>query len=227
MGKDLQEQPVHRPERRIYPEQCAMRDRFREHARGNAQKDHDGSRPSDQRHAERKQGQRAAGRDPGDGNRDPGRLEPRRVPDTAQKAFHGVPAGECPPEDTHQHLRSGDARAVCPGLCHPPVLHQQRLLLLPRPDHHGIRRRGSRRDVQREHARQEEPPAQGERGDRLPGRLLRQGDQPDRIRAAGSGNLRHGAGQGVHLWPHLQGGELEHLEAPGRVLDDRAGDGLL
>ena len=41
------------------------------------------------------------------------------------------------------------------------------------------------------------------------------------------GDLRLRAGQGLHVRPDLSGRELEHLPAPGRVLDGRAGDGLL
>ena len=40
-------------------------------------------------------------------------------------------------------------------------------------------------------------------------------------------NLRLRAGQGLHVRADLPGRELEHLAAPGRVLDDRAGDGVL
>ena len=40
-------------------------------------------------------------------------------------------------------------------------------------------------------------------------------------------DLRLRAGQGLHLRPDVSRRELEHLAPPGRVLDGRAGDGLL
>ena len=46
-------------------------------------------------------------------------------------------------------------------------------------------------------------------------------------RPARGGDLRLRAGQRLHLRPHLPRRELQHPAPPGRVLDDRAGDGLL
>ena len=54
-----------------------------------------------------------------------------------------------------------------------------------------------------------------------------QADLPDRQRPARGGDLRLRAGQGLHLRPDLPRRELQHLAPPGRVLDGRAGDGLL
>ena len=66
-----------------------------------------------------------------------------------------------------------------------------------------------------------------ERRSRLQQGLLRQADLPDRQRPARSGDLRLRPGQGLHLRADLPGRELEHLAPPGRVLDGRAGNGLL
>ena len=50
---------------------------------------------------------------------------------------------------------------------------------------------------------------------------------PDRQRPAGGRDLRAGLHQRLHVRPHLPRRELEHAAPPGRVLDDRAGDGVL
>ncbi len=57
--------------------------------------------------------------------------------------------------------------------------------------------------------------------------LLRPPHVPDRQRPARGRDLRLRPGQGLHLRPHLPRRELQHLPPPGRVLDGRAGDGLL
>ena len=41
------------------------------------------------------------------------------------------------------------------------------------------------------------------------------------------GDLCDGAGQSLHVWPDVSRGKLQHLAAPGRILDDRAGNGVL
>ena len=48
-----------------------------------------------------------------------------------------------------------------------------------------------------------------------------------RARPARRRNLRLGARQDLHVRPDVSRGELQHLAAPGRVLDGRAGDGVL
>ena len=62
---------------------------------------------------------------------------------------------------------------------------------------------------------------------RLRAGLLRPAGVPHRQRPARGRDLRLRAGQGLHLRPDVPRGELEHVAAPGRVLDGRAGDGLL
>ena len=57
--------------------------------------------------------------------------------------------------------------------------------------------------------------------------LLRQARVPDRQRAAGGGDLRALLLQRLHLRPDVPRRELQHAAPPGRVLDDRAGDGVL
>ena len=63
--------------------------------------------------------------------------------------------------------------------------------------------------------------------DRLHAGLLRPAGVPDRQRPARGRDLRLRARQGLHLRPDVPRRELEHVAAPGRVLDDRAGDGVL
>ena len=67
----------------------------------------------------------------------------------------------------------------------------------------------------------------GEIGGRLLARFLQSPGVPDRQRPARSRDLRLRAGQDVHVRTDVPRGELQHAAAPGRVLDDRAGDGLL
>ena len=45
---------------------------------------------------------------------------------------------------------------------------------------------------------------------------------PDSFRATGSGGLRAGNEQGLHLWPDLSGGELQYQSPPRGVLDGGA-----
>ena len=65
------------------------------------------------------------------------------------------------------------------------------------------------------------------REDRLHEGLFRQKDQPDRFRPAQRRKLRHGLWRRVHLRPNLPRRELQHAAPRRRVLDDRAGDGVL
>ena len=84
-----------------------------------------------------------------------------------------------------------------------------------------------RRDVPGDHPGPGEPaPHRGRQGGLQPG-LLRQARQPDRLRPAQRRELRHGLRRRIHLRPHLPGGEFQHPAPRRRVLDDRAGDGLL
>ena len=108
----------------------------------------------------------------------------------------------------------------------PPVLPGAGLSLHPRPDHHRQRLRRGRRDVPRHHARSRQAAA-ARRQDRLHAGLLRQADLSDRQRPTARRNLRLRPGQGLHLRPDVSGRELQHLAASRRVLDDRAGDGVL
>ena len=64
------------------------------------------------------------------------------------------------------------------------------------------------------------------RGSRLQAGLLRPAGLPDGERPAGGGDFRLRPGQGLHFRPNVPGGELEHVASSGRVLDDRAGDGV-
>ena len=57
--------------------------------------------------------------------------------------------------------------------------------------------------------------------------LLRAPGLPHRVGAARGRDRGPGDDERLHLRADLPGGELEHQPAPGRVLDGRAGDGLL
>ena len=57
--------------------------------------------------------------------------------------------------------------------------------------------------------------------------FLRQAHLPDGQRPARSRDLRARLRQRLHLRPDVPRRELEHAAPPGRVLDDRAGDGVL
>ena len=57
--------------------------------------------------------------------------------------------------------------------------------------------------------------------------LLRPAHLPDGERPARGRDLRLRPGQGLHLRPDVPRREQQHLAAPGRVLDGRAGNGLL
>ena len=71
------------------------------------------------------------------------------------------------------------------------------------------------------------PPRHGPGRNRLLPGLLRQAGLPDRQRPARGRDVRLRARQHLHLRADVSGRELEHDAAPGRVLDDRAGDGVL
>ena len=62
---------------------------------------------------------------------------------------------------------------------------------------------------------------------RLLARFLRQAGLADGQRPARGGDLRHLAGRLLHVRADLPGRKLQHDAAPGRVLDDRAGDAFL
>ena len=69
--------------------------------------------------------------------------------------------------------------------------------------------------------------AQGKHRREAAGGFLRQADLPDRQRPARRRDLRLRAVQHLHLRPDLPRRELEHRAPRRRVLDDRAGDGVL
>ncbi|CAA9295887.1 MAG: Asparaginyl-tRNA synthetase, partial [uncultured Gemmatimonadetes bacterium] len=151
---------------------------------------------------------------------------PGDVPHPAQSALDGVPAHGRAPPSAHQHLWRGGpgaAHAVDGGA---PLLRPERLLLGPHAHHHHQRRRGGGGDVPRLHPGPGQPAAHRRRRRGLLAGLLRALGRAHRLRPAQRGGVLRGALQGVHLRPHLPRGELQHEPAPGRVLDDRAGDRL-
>ena len=107
------------------------------------------------------------------------------------------------------------------------IKYMQDLDWYPYANDHGERRRGRGRNVPR-HDRA------GRRGGKVPteerrpgGRLLWQAFVLDRQRAAQRRELLPRHDQRLHVQPDVSRGELEHLSPPRRVLDDRAGAGVL
>ena len=71
------------------------------------------------------------------------------------------------------------------------------------------------------------PPRTPSRRDRLRAGFFPAAGVSHRLRPARRRNLRDGAGQDLHVRPDVSRRELEHDAAPGRVLDGRAGGGVL
>ena len=70
-------------------------------------------------------------------------------------------------------------------------------------------------------------PRDAGRRSRLRAGLLRQAGVPHGERPARRRDLRLGFRQGLHVRSHVSRRELQHAAPPRRVLDDRAGDGVL
>ena len=126
----------------------------------------------------------------------------------------------------NQHLPGGVPRAQHHRLRHPQVLPGARLRLCPHAAHHRLRLRGRRRDVPGDDARPQQPAQTRRWLDRLFRRLLRQGDESDRVRSAERRGLRTGFPQYLHLRPDLPRRKFQHHAPRRRVLDDRARDGV-
>ena len=107
------------------------------------------------------------------------------------------------------------------------VLPGARLRLCPHPHHHRLltARARARCSRSRRWTSNNLPQTRGRQG-RLQQGLLRQDDEPDRLRPAQRRELRHGLRRRLHLRPDLPRRELQHPAPRRRVLDDRAGDGL-
>ncbi len=132
-----------------------------------------------------------------------------------------------PPAAADEYVRRGRPRAEPHLPVDPRLLSGRRLSLPAHADHHGQRLRRGRGDVPRHDARSGQAAANGEGRRRLRAGLFPSAGVPHRLRPAGRRDLRHGAGQGLHVRPHVPRRELEHHAAPGRVLDGRAGSGVL
>ncbi len=152
---------------------------------------------------------------------------PRRYP--LQKKGHTlrVPAHHRPPAAADQHVRR-DRPAPASGVdVDPRVLPRARLPLHPHADHHRQRLRRGRRAVPRHDARPREAPPKAEGKVDYTKDFF---DKPAYLTVSGQLQVeivRVRARQGLHLRPDVPRRELEHPAAPRRVLDDRAGDGLL
>ena len=127
----------------------------------------------------------------------------------------------------HEHLPGRLPRPQPHRLRHPQVLPGARLRLCPHAAHHRLRLRGRGRDVPGHDARSRQPAPHRGRQDRLQPGLLRQGDEPDRLRPAQRRDASRMAFRNIYTFGPTFRAENSNTTAPrGRVLDDRAGDRL-
>ena len=140
-------------------------------------------RPHHHRRARAHAGPPAAVRAPGQDHRGRGRGA-AGLPHAEEAPDPRVPAHPAAPAQPHQPVPRGVPRAQRRGVRHPPLLPGARLRLRQHAHHHRVRRRGCRRDVPRHHDRPGQPAAHPGRQGRLQPGLLRQADQPHRLRPA-------------------------------------------
>jgi asparaginyl-tRNA synthetase len=95
------------------------------------------------------------------------------------------------------------------------------------PHHHRLRLRGRRRDVPRHHAGSRKPPRTEDGSVDYSQDFFGKATNLTVSGQLNAENFRHGLRRRLHLRPHLPGRELQHRPPCRRVLDDRAGDGLL
>ncbi len=149
------------------------------------------------------------------------------LPASEKGPYARVPARDRPPASALEPVRLRLPRAQPAGLCHPPVFPGTRLRLRAHADRHRQRLRGRGRTVPGDHARPAEPAQARGRRDRLREGFLRTPDLPDGQRPARGRGLCLRVVQGLHVRADLPRRELEHLAPRQRILDDRAGDGVL
>jgi hypothetical protein len=152
----------------------------------------------------------------------------RHLPAAEEGPHAGVPPRDRAPAPALEPLRRRLPHAQPPGLRRPPVLPAARASSTST-------RPSSPRATARARARCSASPRStwapaDDRGGNTSTSMRRTSSarRPTSPSAASSrGDLRLRAVQHLHLRPHLPRRELQHLPPRGRVLDDRAGDGLL
>ena len=144
-----------------------------------------------------------------------------------KRTYARVPARDRLPAPAHEHVRSRTAHPPRHGLRDTQVFQRQGILLSPHSADHGQRRRGRRRHVSGHDARPEQRAEERHRRGRLCAGFLRQTLQPDRIGPARGRARRAGAVADLHVRADVPGRKLEYAPTFGRILDDRARNGVL
>ena len=151
----------------------------------------------------------------------------RGVSAPEEGALVRVPAHHRPPAAAHQHLRRHRPRAQLRQQVDPRVLPGTGLPLHPHADHHAPAI--AKGPASCSASRRSTPPSRR----CWKGKIDYTQDffgKPAYLTVSGQlqgGDLRLRARQGLHLRPDVPRRELQHVAAPRRVLDDRAGDGVL
>ena len=144
-----------------------------------------------------------------------------------KRTYARVPARDRLPAPAHEHVRSRTAHPPRHGLRDTQVFQRQGILLSPHSADHGQRRRGRRRHVSGHDARPEQRAEERRRRGRLCAGFLRQTLQPDRVGPARGRARRAGAVADLHVRADVPGRKLEYAPTFGRILDDRARNGVL
>ena len=146
----------------------------------------------------------------------------------AEKGTHtGIFARDRASAAALELVRLGFSRAQPARLRHPSIFPGARLLLSQHAHHYRQRLRRRRRIVSRHGDRSEESAEDSGRKYRLRERFFRAPNLSHRQRATRSRSVRLRALEGLHLRSDVPRGELQHFPPRERILDDRAGDGVL
>ncbi len=152
---------------------------------------------------------------------------PREVSLAEERPHSRIPSRNRPPSSPHQHFRRNPARAQHTGICRSQIFHRKRICLPQHPPHHRKRLRGCRGNVSGDHPRPWKSAPQRGRQNRLLSGFLWKNYCPDRVRTARRRAWRDRARRNIHFRPHIPRRKLQHSPTLGRVLDDRAWNGIL
>ncbi len=143
-----------------------------------------------------------------------------------EKSFVGISAHDRPSAAAHEHVRRDGPIAESGQPLDPRFFSGARVSLHPFADHHGQRLRRGRRDVQGHDARLAQAAAAGWQS-RFQHRFFPPPGLSDRQRPVERRDFCLLARQSLHVRADVSRGEFEHVASSGRVLDGRAGDGVL